>query len=44
MSNNEQHIVPIELLTKFLAGEANAEEQMLVKKWKDHSDEKPEGV
>ncbi|HBH48998.1 MAG TPA: hypothetical protein DDX98_10175 [Bacteroidales bacterium] len=39
MSNNEQHIVPIELLTKFLAGEANAEEQMLVKKWKDHSDE-----
>jgi len=39
MNNEEKHIVPIELVTKFLASEASSDEQVLVKKWISKSPE-----
>ena len=37
MNNEEKHIVPIELLTKYFAGEASAEEREMIEQWKDAS-------
>jgi ferric-dicitrate binding protein FerR (iron transport regulator) len=37
MNSPDKHIVPIELLTKFFAQEANADEIAMVEKWKNSS-------
>lgn len=37
MINDEKHIVPIELLTKVLANEANTEERAMIDKWRNSS-------
>lgn len=38
MINNEKNIIPIELLTKFLANEANAKEVAIIEKWRNSSE------
>jgi len=38
MNDKEKHIVPIDLLTKVLAGEANADELDLIEKWQNNSE------